>query len=312
VLRGIAVLALAATAVITASVVGARYRQDAVAGAFLAYLLLMQAVLAVGVLTRARADRLTIGFSLATVALWGFTRTVGSPLGSPAWQPEPVGTREVLATLLQLAAAAALVPMVFRSGRRLAQAGLLVLVAAGAAGGTAFALQAPQATSNQLGVIPTHQAHGADRTDAALPPPAPSGEFTVAETRQAALCAARLAGRPEDDRPGAELTVVAKDLCFDRAQIVLPANRDVVVHLVNAEPVRSAPPDAGLTGDASRAHTLSIYAYATQPVEHYPMLLGTPVAPGQSIDLRFRTSGPGSYFFQCDIHREMRGVVIVR
>jgi hypothetical protein len=40
--------------------------------------------------------------SLAIVALWAFTRTVGIPAGPDAWQPEPVGVLDVVATADEL------------------------------------------------------------------------------------------------------------------------------------------------------------------------------------------------------------------
>jgi hypothetical protein len=301
VLRGTAALALTATAVITASSVGRRYQQDPVAGGLLAYLLLVQAVLAVAVLSRSpTAYRLTIGFSLVTVAVWAITRTIGRPDGSPAWQAEPVGTADLVASLLELTTAAALVPLVAAAPRRLPRVGLLSLVAVAVAGATAYAVTSPPADgASQLGVV-TAPHHGTDRTDAVLPPPSPTGQFSVAEARQAAECSRRI--QPVTARESADQTITARGLCFDRAEIVLPANRDVVLHLVNAEP----------STDASRAHALSIYAFDERPEWRHPLVLGTPAAPGTRTDVRFHSPGPGSYFFQCDIHRSMRGVVTVR
>ncbi|MDQ1636624.1 MAG: Cupredoxin-like domain [Frankiaceae bacterium] len=300
VLRGTAALALTATAVITVSAVGRRYQQEPVAGGLLAQLLLVQAVLAVAVLSgSSRVYRLTIGFSLVTVAVWAITRTIGRPDGSSTWHAAPVGAADLVASLLELTTAAALVPLVAAAPRRLPRLGLLSLVAIALAGAAAYAVTAPPADgASQLGVV-TAPHHGTDRTDAVLPPPSPTGQFSVAEARQAAECSRRI--QPVAARESADQTITARDLCFDRAEIVLPANRDVVLHLANAE----------ASTDASRVHALSIYAFDERPEWRHPLVLGTPAAPGTRTDVRFHTPGPGSYFFQCDIHRSMRGIVTV-
>lgn len=305
VLRAAAISALVATAVITAAQIGQRYQQDRLAGRFLAGLLLVQALLVVAVTARSRRlDRLTIGLSLATVASWAITRTIGAPVGPRAWQAQPVGVADLLATLLELVTVAVLVPLAWPAARWPARGALLVIVAGTCAGASAFALHPAPGVTTGLGVVPAagaHQ-HGSDRTDAQLPPPTPSGQFSVADSRKAALCADRLSGRTLPAVAATEQTITAQGQCFDRAEIVLPANRDVVLHLVNREPAT----------DPTGAHALSIYAFSDLPEAHYPLVLGTPAPPGTTVDVKFRTPGPGSYFFQCDVHRWMRGVVVVR
>ena len=74
--------------------------------------------------------------SLAIVALWAFTRTIGVPVGPDAWQPEPVGVLDAVATVNELLTAALAVALAgsarlsaataWRLGRPLAY-GLLVL-----------------------------------------------------------------------------------------------------------------------------------------------------------------------------------------
>src|SRR4051794_16422458 len=139
VLRATAISALVATAVITAVQVGQRYQQDQLAGRCLAGLLVMQALLVVAVPARSpRLDRLTIGLSLATVAIWAITRTIGAPVGSRAWQAQPVGVADLLATLLELVTVAVLVPLVWPAARWPARGGLLLLVAGPGAGAAAL------------------------------------------------------------------------------------------------------------------------------------------------------------------------------
>jgi hypothetical protein len=57
-----------------------------------------------------------IGVSLATIALWATSRAVGIPFGPEAWEPEPVGRPDVLASSLELATVVALLPIA-RTGR---------------------------------------------------------------------------------------------------------------------------------------------------------------------------------------------------
>jgi hypothetical protein len=54
--------------------------------------------------------------SLATIAVWAWSRTTGLPIGPEAGYPEPVGRADTVATLLEALTALALAPAALRSG----------------------------------------------------------------------------------------------------------------------------------------------------------------------------------------------------
>jgi hypothetical protein len=298
VLRWAAVLTILCAGAIHASVVEEHYREWAVEGLFFVALALVEALLAVAIATGPRMGtyRAAIALSLAAVALWTVSRTLGVPVGPEPWVPEPVGRADAVATLLELTTAAALAPLVLPVPGPAATGVAVALVGLAGLAVTAFAL-APGAG---------HDAgdHVRDADVAvSVPPPRPSGEFSPADARRARRCARRgIAVRRSSTIPRTRVTITARRLCFDATTLTLAANRRVVVRLENRERRRRA----------SRAHAFSIYAFSPIPAEHHPVVLGEPVAPGASLDVRFRAPAPGSYFFQCDVHRFMRGIVVFR
>src|SRR3954452_15925095 len=291
VLRWAAVVTLVCGGAIHASVVEEHYREWALEGLFFVALAVIEPLLALAVAAAPgmTTHRAAIALSLATIALWTVSRTLGVPVGPQPWVPEPVGRADAIATLLELTTATVLAPLVLPAPGRAMTAVAVAVVSVAAAALTAFAL-APGAN---------HEAHDHGFDFAVdVPAPAPTGEFSSADARRARACARRArAGRPSA-APRIRVRITARHLCFDVTTLTLAANRPIVVHLVNRE--RSPGP--------SRAHTLSIYAFSAIPAKRHPVVIGDPVAPGASVDVRFRAPAPGSYFFQCDIHRFMRGI----
>jgi hypothetical protein len=55
--------------------------------------------------------------SLATIAVWAWSRTTGLPIGPEAGYPEPVGRADTVATLLEALTALALAPALLRHRR---------------------------------------------------------------------------------------------------------------------------------------------------------------------------------------------------
>ena len=53
--------------------------------------------------------------SIATIAVWAWSRTTGLPIGPEAGYPEPVGRADVVATLLEALTAVALAPAILRN-----------------------------------------------------------------------------------------------------------------------------------------------------------------------------------------------------
>lgn len=110
-------------------------------GAFFLVLAVVQVGWALAALAaRGQAPlRRTVAYgSLAVVALWVFTRTVGVPAGPDAWTTEEVGRADVLAGVLELAVAGALLwlgrarPAAASPANRTSLGGFLWLMFAGA------------------------------------------------------------------------------------------------------------------------------------------------------------------------------------
>jgi len=296
VLRWTAAVTLAGEAAIHVSVVESHARVWLPEGLFFVVLALAETALALAIAARRRtsAHQAAIALSLATVALWVVSRTAGVPVGPQPWVPEAVGRADAAATLLELATAIALGPIVLPSPGPAATRVALGATTAAAIGATVFAL-AP----GGAGDLHEHGAGVAVR----VPPVSPTGEFSLRDARRAARCAERATRTARRARsPSSGVTIGARDLCFDTTALTLAANRRVVVRLENRERSRGA----------SRVHAFSIYAFSPVPALHHPVVIGDPVAPGARADVRFRAPPPGSYFFQCDIHRFMRGVAVFR
>lgn len=79
------------------------------AGAFFAVLAVAEWAAAWALLTRSgsRTAHMAMGLSLATVALWALSRTVGLPLGPNGGSPEPVGWADSICTALEMTTAVA-------------------------------------------------------------------------------------------------------------------------------------------------------------------------------------------------------------
>jgi hypothetical protein len=294
VLRWTAVLTLVCAGAIHASVVEEHYREWAVEGLFFVGLAWVEALLALAIASHPRMPiyRAAIVLSLATVALWTVSRTLGVPVGPTAWVPEPVGRADAVATLLELTTATALAPLLVPAPGRAGTAVAVAVVGIAGLAATAFAL-APGAN---------HESHNHGFDFAVnVPAPGPTGEFSLADAQRARRCARRADDGPTA-APSTRVMITARRRCFDVTRLTLAANRRIVVRVVNRERARGP----------STAHTFSIYAFSEVPAKRHPVVIGDPVRAGASIGVRFRAPSPGSYFFQCDIHRFMRGLVIFR
>ena len=142
--RATAVVTLLGAAAVHASVIDAHFREWAPEGVFFIVLLLVEASLAV-VLTRSATRPpalVAVVASLATAAVWVVSRTTGVPLGPHAWEPEPIGRADVVATLLELTTAGALLPLVLPQPGRVGRRAVAAVVAAGVGGATIFGLLA--------------------------------------------------------------------------------------------------------------------------------------------------------------------------
>jgi hypothetical protein len=106
--RRLCATALFVTAVIHVVVVPEHAHEWPAAAAFFVALAVVEALLAVAVLTRRGRSLLLLGaaISIASAALWLVSRTVGLPIGPEAFDREAVAAPDLLATALEVFAAA--------------------------------------------------------------------------------------------------------------------------------------------------------------------------------------------------------------
>lgn len=106
--RRLCAAALFVTAVIHLAVVPEHAREWPAAAVFFGVLTAVELVLAVGVLTRTDQRLLFAGaaISVMSAVLWAVSRTVGLPIGPEAFRPEIVGPPDLVATTLEVFAAA--------------------------------------------------------------------------------------------------------------------------------------------------------------------------------------------------------------
>jgi len=100
---------------------------------------------------------------------------------------------------------------------------------------------------------------------------------------------------PGPERPGTPgLTVVAENIAFDTDAIELAANTPTTITLDNR--------------DAGVQHNIAIYTDDTRAEVLFRGELLT--GPG-TIDYQIPPLPPGEYYFQCDVHPNMNGTVVV-
>ena len=112
----VAVACLLGAEAIHTAVISEHFREWWAEGVFFFALSVLEGALAAALLlTRARQPRLAaVVLSLATIAIWAWSRTTGLPLGPEAGYPEPVGRADTVATMLEALTALALAPVVLR------------------------------------------------------------------------------------------------------------------------------------------------------------------------------------------------------
>jgi len=130
------VLALVGAGMIHAAAMPPHLREWWVTGAFFAGV--SAAEFCLGFLALSVASRrlwlLAVGLSIATMAVWAFSRIWGMPVGPRAWQPEAVGWPDYSSTVLEAMTAGAFLALAYPApgaGRRrslvLAVAGMVIV-----------------------------------------------------------------------------------------------------------------------------------------------------------------------------------------
>ncbi len=107
-------------------------------------------------------------------------------------------------------------------------------------------------------------------------------------------------GAPHGAPPPApvEGTVVsAANIAFDTSELTLAAGEEATIQFDNAD---------------SQPHNISIYKdQAAGAAQSNPLFLGDVIQGGESITYTFDAPKKGQYYFQCDVHPNMNGDVIV-
>ena len=86
--------------------------------------------------------------------------------------------------------------------------------------------------------------------------------------------------------------ITAADLAFDATTIEATAGEDFTITLVN---------------DDSAPHNISLYSEEGGD----QIVLGDTAEAGQTVTVDVSALEPGTYYFQCDIHPDMNGTVVV-
>jgi hypothetical protein len=112
-LRAVVALSLLGAAVLHAAQTPSHVEEWWAAGIVFVTLAVAQAALGVAVLavTDRRLYAAAVAVSVATIALWVGSRTIGLPIGPEAGKPEPIGRADLTATLLEVATVLAAVPL---------------------------------------------------------------------------------------------------------------------------------------------------------------------------------------------------------
>jgi len=88
-------------------------------------------------------------------------------------------------------------------------------------------------------------------------------------------------------------TIVAKDLKFQQSSVEVKANENVTLHFDNQD---SAPHNVAIYTDSSASQKVSIGEIVTSARKDQ-------VVPALK---------PGTYFFRCDVHPDMKGEIVAK
>ena len=116
-----------------------------------------------------------------------------------------------------------------------------------------------------------------------------------------AACSPATAGQPSTGGPAASLpsgapagtTVVASGLAFKQASITVDAGAPISLHFVNQD---QAPHNVAIFSDA---------AFGA------PVFTGDIIQAGE-VTYQVPSLKPGTYFFRCDVHPDMKGEIVAK
>jgi plastocyanin len=109
----------------------------------------------------------------------------------------------------------------------------------------------------------------------------------------ASACSASGAeSRPSPDPSAADVTIISRDMAFDQETLTVAAGSAWRLQLVNED---SVPHNVAIYRDTSATETVFVGKLVSSATTVYDM-------PALE---------PGTYFFRCDLHPEMKGTLIV-
>jgi plastocyanin len=109
-------------------------------------------------------------------------------------------------------------------------------------------------------------------------------------------CGGSDSGDDAEATPTASLTIMARDLKFDKRRLTAVANSSVSLHFDNRD--NGVPHNVAVYRDRSAKESIFV---------------GETFSGNASRDYSFQTPGPGDYFFRCDVHPDtMTGTFAVR
>ena len=105
-----------------------------------------------------------------------------------------------------------------------------------------------------------------------------------------AACSSGPAGTPESFDPNSP-QITAQNMKFDKAELDVPANQGFSLVLFNKD---------------STSHNVSIYS---DPGHSQRVFGGSLVGNGTQV-YHVQALAPGTYYFQCDVHPDMKGTLV--
>ena len=105
-------------------------------------------------------------------------------------------------------------------------------------------------------------------------------------------------------QPEQQVEVTIKDFTFRTTQMPLQLNAATVIHVKNEDDVRHDFGSTIFNNSSTRVENQGVIIYG----DH---IGGAFVDPGREVTFRFVIERPGRYQFQCSIHSDMKGEILL-
>ncbi|RMH04768.1 MAG: hypothetical protein D6704_10485 [Nitrospirae bacterium] len=105
-------------------------------------------------------------------------------------------------------------------------------------------------------------------------------------------------------QPEQQVMVTIRNFTFETTQMPLQLHLPTVIHIKNEDEVRHDFGSSMFEGTYTRVETLDTSTYGRG-------IGGVFLDPGAEVEIRFTIDKPGRYKFQCSIHPEMTGEILL-